>query len=112
MWHPNSMFERLGLDEVDAIELDCEGGEYDFFECIDISYLKKVKSIICEWHFRSKSDFRRYEKILKKLKSVGFEIYADMSLDQSKGRQLHIQYYINPNIDKKNTYTGNFGQMI
>ena len=95
MWHPNSIFERLNLDTVDVIKIDCEGGEYDFFEHIDKEYLKKTKIISCEYHFANKSDIQKYKNIQDMLSFLGFNIFSS---DEGISGKIYSETYINMDI--------------
>jgi autotransporter strand-loop-strand O-heptosyltransferase len=78
-------FDRLiklyGLNRIDFIKTDCEGGEYEMFKLENLPFIKQnVKKIVGEWHLRTpehKIEFRNFrDKILTQ-----FDKYEVFSVD-------------------------------
>ena len=90
------------MDGVDILKLDCEGGEFDFLECISNDKLSKIKLIICEWHVQEKF-WDRYNLLHNKILDSGFsvyypnEVYKEKSL-QNKDEGIFVCFYENENI--------------
>lgn len=42
--------DRQGLERVDLLKVDCEGGEYDIFPATPRAVLDRVDSLVFEWH--------------------------------------------------------------
>ncbi len=58
-------FEKLvklyGLNKIDFLKTDCEGGEYEIFKQENMSFIKEnIKKIAGEWHLRSPKDKVRF----------------------------------------------------
>lgn len=58
------LFDRYGIDRIDFLKTDCEGGEYDIF-CLDNEDLvrDKIGKIVGEWHLGTpalKEKFREF----------------------------------------------------
>jgi len=74
----------FGLEKIDFIKTDCEGGEYDIFTEENLEYLtKNVKKIVGEWHLHTpeeKLKFRNFrDNILPKF--VKYEIFSVDGID-------------------------------
>ena len=75
-------FIRLyGLNRIDFVKTDCEGGEYEMFKPENLDFIKKnVKKIVGEWHLRTpehKVAFRNFrDNILTQ-----FDKYEVFSVD-------------------------------
>ena len=58
--------DLFGIDKIDFIKTDCEGGEYQIFNDENIEYIKNnVKKIVGEWHLQLENhnyleEFRRF----------------------------------------------------
>ena len=75
--HPSitlvELFDTHGLDSVDLLKVDCEGGEYDIFPSTPDAVLDRVENIAFEYH-----EIDRYEpkldQVLNRLSSAGFRL--------------------------------------
>ena len=70
-----------GLNRIDFVKTDCEGGEYEMFKPENLDFIKKnVKKIVGEWHLRTpehKVEFRNFrDNILTQ-----FDKYEVFSVD-------------------------------
>ena len=78
----NSIIKNYGIEKIDFLKIDCEGGEYPFFEKIDEDYLSNnIGFIVGEVHrfAGTKEDYEN--KIKAKLIRCGFEVKEDRSLN-------------------------------
>ncbi len=46
-----------GIDKIDFLKCDCEGGEYDVFQPSNIEFLKTIPKIVTEFHMRKDDNF-------------------------------------------------------
>jgi hypothetical protein len=74
----------FGLDKIDFLKTDCEGGEYDIFNADNLDYLtNNVKKIVGEWHLNTpeeKLKFRNFrDNILPKF--VKYEVFSVDGVD-------------------------------
>lgn len=68
---PNTLFEKYIQEEfVDLMKVDIEGAEYDFFESISDSNLKRVKRLVVEYH---KNENHKAMQIVQKLARNNFK---------------------------------------
>jgi FkbM family methyltransferase len=82
--HMESMtFDKLvnlyGLNKIDFLKTDCEGGEYEIFKQENIQFIKEnIKKIAGEWHLRSQKDKVRFryfrDNILPQFEN--YEVYS------------------------------------
>jgi FkbM family methyltransferase len=67
------LFDTHGLDSVDLLKVDCEGGEYDILPNTPDEVLDRVENIAFEYHevdgYESKLD-----RVLNRLSSAGFKL--------------------------------------
>lgn len=78
----NSLIKEFNIEKIDYLKIDCEGGEYAFFETINEDYLKnKVKFITGEVHAFAGSHNDYENKIKNKLIKCGFKVEEDRNLD-------------------------------
>lgn len=78
----DSLIKEFNIEKIDYLKIDCEGGEYAFFETIDENYLKnKVKFITGEVHAFAGSHNDYVSKIKNKLIKCGFKVEEDRNLD-------------------------------
>jgi FkbM family methyltransferase len=79
----NTFVTRFGIDKIDFLKLDCEGGEYDIFTDHSIHWLKgKVNTIVGEFHLGDniqKEKFRHFRD--NYLKGVELKIYSVDGVD-------------------------------
>lgn len=73
-----TLFESYGLERIDFLKTDCEGGEYCLFAEENYSLISKIRKISGEWHLGSpelKEKFRKFrDEYLKNHKK--FEVYS------------------------------------
>ena len=48
-----------GIDKIDFLKCDCEGGEYDVFQPSNIEFLKTIPKIVTEFHLRDDENFHK-----------------------------------------------------
>ena len=70
------LMETHGVDSVDLLKVDCEGGEYDIFPALEDATLGKIKNIAFEYHqidgFQNKLD-----RVFDRLKAGGYTLRVD-----------------------------------
>jgi autotransporter strand-loop-strand O-heptosyltransferase len=49
--------DENGIDKIDFLKCDCEGGEYDVFQPSNIKFLKTIPKIVTEFHMRKDENF-------------------------------------------------------
>lgn len=82
----NQILEENGINFIDYLKVDCEGGEKELFETIDPDYLKyRVKKIAGEIHIGIVG-FDVYQKIKNQMIGAGFD-YSD---NYTEGSSLAI----------------------
>lgn len=87
-----------GLEKIDFLKTDCEGGEYDIFTPENLKYIKNnVKKITGEWHLNTteeKEKFRQFRNnILPQFDN--YEIYSIDGIDikWDLWNEHFIEYY-------------------
>ena len=101
--HMESMtFDKLvnlyGLNKIDFLKTDCEGGEYEIFKQENISFIKEnIKKIAGEWHLRSQKDKVRFryfrDNILPQFEN--YEVYSTdgVNIKWDLWNEHFIEYY-------------------
>jgi autotransporter strand-loop-strand O-heptosyltransferase len=51
--------DENGIDKIDFLKCDCEGGEYDVFQPSNIEFLKTIPKIVTEFHMRDDENFHK-----------------------------------------------------
>ena len=67
------VLDKNGLDRVDLLKVDCEGGEYDIFPATPKSTYDRIGSIVYEWHTTPNWEKRR-EVMEAALRDAGFTV--------------------------------------
>lgn len=77
-----SKFIKLyGLEKIDFIKIDCEGGEYDVFTLENLEYLKSnVRKITGEWHLSNEEEKNKFKNFRDTI-LVNFDNYEVNSID-------------------------------
>jgi FkbM family methyltransferase len=57
----NRFISLFGLEKIDFIKTDCEGGEYDIFTKENLDFLKRVSKITGEWHLHSPEEKEKFK---------------------------------------------------
>jgi FkbM family methyltransferase len=69
------LFKTYDLSYIDFLKVDCEGAEYEIFDLIPDEYVKKIRSIILEYHTHTHADwYERKEKLKKYFEKLGFKV--------------------------------------
>lgn len=99
---PTIKFETLinqyNLEKVDFLKTDCEGGEYDIFNIINLFWIKSnVKKIVGEWHLGSaehKQKFREFRDVYLRI-FTNYQIYSVDGIDirWDLWNEHFIEYY-------------------
>jgi hypothetical protein len=80
---PSSLISKYGIAKIDFLKIDCEGGEFAFFESLNEEFLtNKISKIVCEVHKFAGSQVDYENKIKSKLIKCGFSIQDSNSLDE------------------------------
>lgn len=72
VYHINTFLNSLGLECVDFLKVDCEGGEMDLFSTISEENLRKVQKTAVEYHTREIGIL-----VKERLERSGFKIYGN-----------------------------------
>jgi len=95
-------FDRLvdlyGLDKIDFLKIDCEGGEYSMFTEKNMDYiLKNVGSISGEWHLNTpqrKEQFRFFrDNFIKRFKKYEVFSFDGVDIKWDLFNEHFISYY-------------------
>ena len=74
----DKLVKLYGLNKIDFLKTDCEGGEYEIFKQENIPFIKEnIKKIAGEWHLRSQKD------------KVRFRYFRDNILPQFENYEVH-----------------------
>jgi FkbM family methyltransferase len=80
---PSSLIDKYNITKIDFLKIDCEGGEFAFFENLDIEFLtNKISKIVCEVHKFAGSQIDYENKIKSKLIKCGFSVQDSNSLNE------------------------------
>jgi FkbM family methyltransferase len=87
-----------GVEKIDFIKTDCEGGEYDIFTEENLSYIKNnVKKIVGEWHLKNpdlKQKFRNFrDNILSHFKYYYIFSVDGIDIKWDLWNEHFIEYY-------------------
>lgn len=76
-----TLFEKNGLEKIDFLKTDCEGGEYSIFVEENYDLISKIRKISGEWHLGTfKEEFRKFRDVyLSNHKK--FEVYSVDGVD-------------------------------
>lgn len=70
------LMEIHGLESVDLLKVDCEGGEYDIFPALSEATLGRIRNIVFEYH-QVEGFEKKLRRVLDHLKSVGYTLRVD-----------------------------------
>ena len=81
------------IEKIDFLKIDCEGAEYEIFECIPDEFFRTIKKIHVEFHF---NDGQKVIPLIEKLDRNGFEWkyeegrnqYSDLALIFARNKNL------------------------
>lgn len=62
------------ITQIDFLKVDCEGSEYEIFECIPDEYFRKIKKIHVEFH---NNDGQKINILLEKFNRNGFDWFME-----------------------------------
>lgn len=65
-----SLCDQFSIDRIDFLKLDCEGSEYEIFNNVEFSIMKKICFIRMEYH-------DGFKLIRQRLESFGFQVKTD-----------------------------------
>ena len=87
-----------GLEKIDFLKTDCEGGEYEIFTEENLPYLKsKVKKISGEWHLKTEEEkikFRNFrDKIVPHFQSYQVNSIDGTDIKWDLWNEHFIEYY-------------------
>jgi len=69
------VFHLYNLSAIDFLKVDVEGAEYELFYATPAEYLRKIKSIIIEYHTHTHADWELEKNKLKAfLEKTGFQV--------------------------------------
>ena len=75
--------QRINIDRIDFLKVDCEGSEYDIFDAIPNEFFTQIKKIHVEFHqndgvkikkLTDKLDFNNFKWIIESEKNINSEI--------------------------------------
>ena len=71
----NTVFRDLGIEHCDYMKLDCEGSEYAILLLADTTLLRRIDTIVLEFHDHL-TNRCSHRDLLQKLRSSGFKASA------------------------------------
>lgn len=88
----------FGLEKIDFMKTDCEGGEYDIFTEDNLDYIiNNVKKISGEWHLKNpeeKLKFRKFrDEILPRFKHYEVNSIDGIDIKWDLWNEHFIEYY-------------------
>ena len=93
------LLQITGVEKIDYIKTDCEGGEYSIFNEINIPWIKKnVSRAVGEWHLGTpelKVKFKNFAPLLKEFKFFQINDISGYNITESFLNDLSgfINYY-------------------
>lgn len=66
------------LGHIDLLKIDIEGAEYKIVENLDPSLANNISNIFIECHFFEKNYKESYQKLINKVKSMGYKVEEDV----------------------------------
>lgn len=66
------VLEELGVERVDLLKIDCEGGEYDIVDSLSDRALERTSRIVMEFHRLHRSHDHR--RLVRRLRDAGFQV--------------------------------------
>jgi hypothetical protein len=69
----DELLDRLGIERVDFLKLDCEGAEYGILNTATDVLLQRIGCISLEFHDLKRPDATGLD-LVKRLKAAGFEL--------------------------------------
>jgi len=70
------LMETHGVDSVDLLKIDCEGGEYDIFPALGDATLDRIENIVFEYH-QIDGFQKKLGRVFDRLKAGGFTLRVD-----------------------------------
>ncbi len=67
----NKLIDKIGINSIDLLKIDCEGAELDILRSASIKQFKKIKNIVMETHSNYKE-----KDLLFSIKAAGFNIVS------------------------------------
>ena len=94
----DKFIKLYGLNRIDFVKTDCEGGEYEMFKPENLDFIKKnVKKIVGEWHLRSpehKVEFRNFrDNILTQFNNIQVFSVDGVDIKWDLWNDHFIEYY-------------------
>ena len=94
----DKFIKLYGLNRIDFVKTDCEGGEYEMFKPKNLDFIKKnVKKIVGEWHLRTsehKVEFRNFrDNILTQFDNIQVFSVDGVDIKWDLWNDHFIEYY-------------------
>lgn len=74
---PERILADNGLEHVDLLKIDCEGGEYEIFPLLTPAILARIGNVVFEYHKFIPDWQPRVERLFKQLQDAGFRIRTE-----------------------------------
>jgi hypothetical protein len=69
------VFDTLGLDKLDFMKVDCEGGEYEMFYSVPSQYMTRISQMVVEYHTHTHPNWREEKNnLVNFLSKNGFDV--------------------------------------
>jgi FkbM family methyltransferase len=91
--------EENGIEKIDFLKCDCEGGEYEVFQLDNVEFLKTIPKIVTEFHMANDENlhqckFRWFrDNILTKFDNVQVYSIDGVNIKWDLWNEHFIQYY-------------------
>lgn len=79
-----SLFDRHGLDRIDLLKMDIEGGEYEAFYATSIAALRRVRHIRMEFHNQG-GESEKVDPLVAFLRRSGFVVTKRIDISRNSG---------------------------
>jgi FkbM family methyltransferase len=79
----DGIFDLLGVDQIDIMKMDIEGGEYSTLSAVSKATFRKIDQMAVEFHHHcvNQFSFKNTKDIIQTLQAVGFESYTTDSIN-------------------------------
>ena len=91
--------DEQGIEKIDFLKCDCEGGEYDVFQQSNIEFLKTIPKIVTEFHMKNdgnyhEAKFRWFrDNILPQFDKIEVFSVDGVNIKWDLWNEHFIQYY-------------------
>jgi autotransporter strand-loop-strand O-heptosyltransferase len=91
--------DNQGINKIDFLKCDCEGGEYDVFQPSNVEFLKSIPKIVTEFHLKNDSNYHECkfrwfrDNILPKFNNIQVFSVDGVDIKWDLWNEHFIEYY-------------------